>query len=130
MGESTSNRCPADASLICPLACCTAHTTQLRSEATTSGQHLATGLYNNTLLPSHSPGDFLSTCNMPLHDLVPIVKRPCPVSSEQLVKRLKLEGVSVPSSARLATLLHTANDHGLLTLAPEPQVGGRRALHM
>ena len=65
-----------------------------------------------------------STCNMAVHGSACIAKRPCPtVSSEQLVKRLKLEGVSFPNNVRLATLLDTANAHGLLTLAPEPQVG-------
>lgn len=65
-----------------------------------------------------------STCNMAVHGSASIAKRPCPtVSSEQLVKRLKLEGVIVPNNVRLATLLDTANAHGLLTLAPEPQVG-------
>jgi hypothetical protein len=59
---------------------------------------------------------------MASYDLVPAAKRPCPVSREQLVDRLNLEGVSVRNNVRLATLLDTANAHGLLALAPEPQV--------
>ena len=68
---------------------------------------------------------------MALQDLAPAAMRPCPViSSDQLVKRLQLAGVSVSNNARLATLLNTANEHGLLTLAPEPQVGACHEVHM
>ncbi len=59
---------------------------------------------------------------MASYDLAPPAKRPCPVGREQLVKRLNLEGLNVRNNARLATLLETANAHGLLALAPEPQV--------
>lgn len=61
------------------------------------------------------------------YDLAPPAKRPCPVGREQLVERLSLEGVSVRNNVRLATLLETANAHGLLALAPEPQVGAMYA---
>jgi hypothetical protein len=67
---------------------------------------------------------------MPSCDLAPAAKRPCPVSREQLVDRLNLEGVSVRNNVRLATLLDTANAHGLLALAPEPQVDALYEMYM
>jgi hypothetical protein len=51
----------------------------------------------------------------------PGAERPC-ISREQLIKRCKLEGISFRSNVRMVTLLNTANAHGLLALAPEPQV--------
>jgi hypothetical protein len=52
----------------------------------------------------------------------PAAKRLCTLSREQLIQRCNLEGITVRSNVRIETLLNTANAHGLLALAPEPQV--------
>jgi hypothetical protein len=55
--------------------------------------------------------------------LAPAAERLCVITKAQLIKRCKLEGIRFRSNVRIATLLDTANAHGLLALAPEPQVG-------
>ena len=59
---------------------------------------------------------------MASNESAPAAKRLCTISREQLIKRCSLEGISVRSNLRIETLLNTANAHGLLALAPEPQV--------